>query len=271
LNGKVALITGGASGIGAASVRLFRARGARVVIADLQEEQGVELATEVGGTFVRVDVTHETDVAGAVDETVRRYGRLDCVFNNAGFGGALGPIDETTEEDYDITLDVLLKGVFFGVKHAARIMKEQESGSIVNTGSVAGLAIGYSPHLYAAAKAAVIHLTRSTAVELAEWNVRVNCICPGFIATPLAAGLDAGDEEMARFRENFATAQPLRRVGEPKDIAEAAAFLASDHASFITGHAQVVDGGAILGLPWREQASWMTRARPITVYRPPGR
>ena len=269
--GRVALVTGGASGIGAATVQAFAERGAHVVVADLQEERGEALANEVGGSFQRVDVTVEEDVSAAVDAAVARYGRLDVMFNNAGFGGALGPIDETSESDYDITMDVLVKGVFFGIKHAARVMKTQESGSIVNTGSVAGLNAGYSPHLYAAAKAAVIHLTRSTAVEMAEWNVRVNCVCPGFIATPLAAGLDADEEQMARFRETNANAQPLHRVGEPSDIADAVVFLSSDEAAFITGHAQVVDGGAMLGRPWRKQASWVKRTRPITVYRPPGR
>ena len=268
---RVALITGGASGIGAATARLFAERGARVVIADLQEERGDELAREIEGSFVRVDVTSEADVRAAVDTAVERHGRLDCMFNNAGFGGALGPIDETSEEDYDITMDVLLKGVFFGIKHAARVMKPQGFGNILNTASVAGLTAGYSPHLYSVAKAAVIHLTHTTALELAHWNVRVNCICPGFIATPLAAGLEADDEQMARFRDFAAGAQPVERSGEPRDIAEAAAFLASDNASFITGHAQVVDGGVALGRPWKRQASWIKQTRPIKVYRPPGR
>lgn len=271
LQNRVTLITGGASGIGAATAKLFAERGAQVVIADLQEERGEELAGEIDGSFVRVDVTREADVRAAVDAAVERHGQLDCMFNNAGFGGALGPIDETTEEDYDITMDVLLKGVFFGVKHAARVMKPQGFGNILNTASVAGLTSGYSPHLYSVAKAAVIHLTHSTALELAHWNVRVNCICPGIIATPLAAGLSADEERMGRFRDFAAGAQPVERSGEPTDIAEAAAFLASDNASFITGHAQVVDGGVSLGRPWTRQASWITKTRPISVYRPPGR
>ena len=271
LKDKVALITGGASGIGAATAQLFAEQGARVVIADLQEERGEQLARQVDGSFVRVDVTSEADVRAAVDTAVEQYGQLDCMFNNAGFGGALGPIDETSEEDYDITMDVLLKGVFFGVKHAARVMKPQGSGNILNTASVAGMMSGYSPHLYAVAKAAVITLTETTALELAHWNIRVNCICPGFIATPLAAGLDANEEQMDRFKDFASGAQPVERAGEPRDIAEAAAFLLSDNASFITGHAQVVDGGISLGRAWTRQASWITKTRPITVYRPPGR
>ncbi len=271
LENKVALITGGASGIGAATAELFAERGARVVIADLQEERGEQLARQVDGSFVRVDVTSEADVRTAVDTAVERYGQLDCMFNNAGFGGALGPIDETSEEDYDITMDVLLKGVFFGIKHAARVMKPQGSGNILSTASVAGMMSGYSPHLYAVAKAAVIALTETTALELAHWNIRVNCICPGFIATPLAAGLDASEEQMDRFKDFASGAQPVERAGDPRDIAEAAAFLLSDKASFITGHAQVVDGGISLGRAWTRQASWITKTRPITVYRPPGR
>ena len=147
LQNRVALITGGASGIGAATARLFAQRGAQVVIADLQEEKGNELAKEIDGSFVRVDVTREADVCAAVDTAVEQYGQLDCMFNNAGFGGALGPIDETSEEDYDITMDVLVKGVFFGVKHAARLLKPQKAGNILSTASVAGFLAGYSPHL----------------------------------------------------------------------------------------------------------------------------
>ena len=214
---KVCLVTGGASGIGAGTVRLFAERGARVVVADLQEDRGQAIAAELNGAFARTDVTKEADVAAAVDLAVERFGRLDCVFNNAGFGGALGPIDETTEDDFDITFDVLLKGVFFGIKHAARVMKPQGSGSILNTASVAGLTSGYAPHLYSVAKAAVITLTETTALEMAEWGVRVNAICPGFIATPLAAGLDVDDAQMASFKEQMAGAQPVGRVGEPQD------------------------------------------------------
>jgi len=271
LKDQIALITGGASGIGAATAQLFAERGAHVVIADLQEEPGKQLASQLNGSFVRVDVTCEADIRAAIDDTVEQYGRVDCMFNNAGFGGALGPIDETSEEDYDITMDVLLKGVFFGIKHAARVMKPQGSGNILNTASVAGLMSGYAPHLYSVAKAAVISLTETTALELAHWNIRVNCICPGFITTPLATGLEASAEQVERFRDFAAGAQPVERAGDAKDIAEAAAFLASDNASFITGHAQVVDGGISIGRPWTRQASWITKTRPITVYRPPGR
>jgi NAD(P)-dependent dehydrogenase (short-subunit alcohol dehydrogenase family) len=274
LEGRTAVITGAASGIGAASARLFVGEGARVLIADMQEAHGKQLASELGSSaaFRRVDVTREEDVKGAVDEAVERWGRLDVIFNNAGFGGALGPIDETTVEDFDITFDVLVKGVFLGIKHAARVMKPQGSGSILSTASVAGLQAGYSPHLYNVAKAAVIHMTRSVALELGAWGIRVNCICPGVIATPLAAGRpDVSEEQLQKFRRVLAKGQPLGRVGDPEDIGRAAVWLASDEASFVTGHAQVVDGGAFAGRPWSKQGEWITQHRPIRMYRPAGR
>jgi NAD(P)-dependent dehydrogenase (short-subunit alcohol dehydrogenase family) len=274
LEDRVAVITGGASGIGAASTRLFVAEGARVLIADTQEELGREVAAGLGdgAAFRRVDVTREEDVKGAVDDALARWGRLDCMFNNAGFGGALGPIDETTVEDFDLTFDVLLKGVFFGIKHAAMAMKRQGSGSIINTASVAGLQTGHAPHLYSVAKAAVIHLTRSVALELGESGIRVNCICPGIIATPLAAGRTGVNEaQLLKLRAALAHAQAIGRIGDPEDIARAAVWLASDESSFVTGHAQVVDGGAFAGRPWSKQAEWITARREIRMYRPKGR
>ncbi len=274
LEGQTAVITGGASGIGAASVRLFVAEGARVLIADTQEERGRALAAELGerALFKRIDVTREADVKGAVDEVVARWGRLDCIFNNAGFGGALGPIEQTSVEDFDITFDVLVKGPFLGIKHAAPVMKAQRRGSILSTASVAGLQTGWSPHLYSVAKAAVIHLTRSVALELGEYGIRVNCICPGIIATPLAAGRpNVSDEALAKMKRALGKTQPLGRIGDPEDIARAALWLASDESSFVTGHAQVVDGGAFAGRPWSKQADWITAPRPIKMYRPEGR
>jgi len=274
LSDRVAIVTGGASGIGAATVRRFADEGARVLIADLQEDRGKQLAADLGeaAAFRRVDVTREEDVKGAVDEAVERWGRLDVMFNNAGFGGALGPIESTTVEEFDLTFDVLLKGPFLGIKHAAPVMKRQRSGSIISTASVAGLQTGYSPHLYSVAKAAVIHLTRSVALELGEWGIRVNCICPGIIATPLAAGrIDVSDEQLAKLKGMLAHSQAIGRIGDPEDIANAALWLASDESSFVTGHAQVVDGGAFAGRPWSKQADWITQARPIRMYRPAGR
>lgn len=274
LASRTAIITGGASGIGAATTRRFVAEGANVLIADLQEEAGAALAEELGDKvgFRRVDVTQEDDIAAAVAEAVDRWGSLDVMFNNAGFGGALGPIGTTSVDDYNITFDVLVKGVFLGIKHAALAMQPQGSGSIINTASVAGLQAGWSPHLYSVAKAAVIHLTRSTALELGADGIRVNCICPGVVATPLAAGHpDTTDEQLEKFKRSLGKTQVLGRVGEPDDIARAALWLASDDSSFVTGEAQVVDGGANAGPRWAKQGEWITKPRPIRMYRPPGR
>ncbi|MCZ6889387.1 MAG: glucose 1-dehydrogenase [Gammaproteobacteria bacterium] len=273
LEGKTAVITGSASGMGAETAKVFAAHGAKVVIADMRVEEGQALADEIGDAarFVEIDVTRESDVQAAIQTAVDNWGRLDCIFNNAGLGGALGPIDETSEDDYDITMDVLLKGVFFGIKHAAPIMKRQRSGSIISTASVAGMQAGWGPHLYSTAKAAVIALSRSTSLELAEFGVRVNCICPGVIATPLAVGRGFTPEAVQKFKQDAATGQPLGRVGEPSDIANAALWLASDESTFVTGQAHVIDGGVLAGRPWRKQSSWVTNPRPITVYRPPGR
>lgn len=274
LAGRTAIITGGASGIGAATTRRFVAEGANVLIADLQQDQGTALADELGdaAAFHKVDVTNEEQVESAVAEAVDRWGSLDIMFNNAGFGGALGPITTTSVDDYNITFDVLVKGVFLGIKHAALAMQPQGSGSIINTASVAGLQAGWSPHLYSVAKAAVIHMTKSTALELGADGIRVNCICPGIIATPLAAGHpDTTDEQLEKFKKSLGRTQVLGRVGDPDDIAQAALWLASDDSSFITGQAQVVDGGANAGPRWSKQGEWITKARPIRMYRPPGR
>ena len=274
LDGRVAIITGGASGIGAATAELFVAEGAKVLIADMQAERGEEMAASLGesAAFHHVDVTKEDDVAAAVDAAVDRWGGLDIMFNNAGFGGALGPIETTTVEDFDLTFDVLVKGVFLGIKHAAPAMRERGGGSIINTASVAGLQAGWSPHLYSVAKSAVIHLTKSVALEYGEHNIRVNCICPGVIATPLAAGRpDVSDEALEKMKGALGRTQVLGRIGDPSDIAQAARWLASDESSYVTGHAQVVDGGAYAGKPWRKQGEWITKPRPIRMYRPDDR
>ena len=280
LEGKVAVITGGASGIGAATAALFVEEGARVVIGDLQADVGEETAGRLGANcaFQPCDVSKEADVAALVEAATSRWGAFDVIFNNAGFGGALGPIESLSEDDIDITFDVLLKGVIFGMKYAAPVMKAQESGSIISTASVAGLLAGYGPHLYNVAKAAVIHLTHSVAIELAEQNIRVNCICPGFIATPLAAsspistrGRDVAEDRIQKMREQSTWPQPLHRVGEATDIANAALFLASDDSVWVTGIEMVVDGGFRLGRPWRKQPSWLTESHPIRIYRPEGR
>ncbi len=274
LEGKTAIITGGSSGIGAATVRLFAEEGARVLIADTQPERGEALASELGDAVVfrKVDVTREEDLQTAVEEVMKRWDRLDCIYNNAGFGGALGSIETTTVEEFDITFDVLLKGVFLGIKHAAPAMRATGGGSIISTASVAGLKTGESPHLYSVAKAAVIHLTRSVALELGAHGIRVNCICPGIVATPLAAGrANASDESLKKLADGLARTQAMGRVGQPEDIARAALWLASDDSEWVTGHAQVVDGGAYAGRPWSRQGDWITADRPIKLYRPEGR
>jgi len=257
LDGKVAVITGGASGIGHAAVRLFVEEGCRVVIADVQDDKGARLAQDLGqaARYVHADVSREADVSDAIAHAVSRFGRLDCLFNNAGAGGVAGPIEEIPADGFDHTMGVLLRGVFLGMKHAAPIMKRQRGGSIISTASVAGLQAGYGPHVYSAAKAAVVHLTRSVAMELGESGVRVNCICPGGIATPIfgsALGLAGpeADRVAELMKTLLATRQPIQRAGLPEDIARAALWLASEDSSFVNGHALIVDGGLTGGRMW---------------------
>ncbi|HIF94047.1 MAG: glucose 1-dehydrogenase [Myxococcales bacterium] len=246
LKGKVAVITGGASGMGLASVMRFAEEGAQVVVADYNAEAGaatLEKAASAGFgnsiSFARTDVANEDDVVAMLDHAVERFGRLDVVFNNAGVGGAIGPLTETSVEDWDYTFDVLAKGVFLGIKHAARVLRQQGSGgSIINTASIAGLSGDGGPLVYSAAKAAVVNLSMSAAVELAPDRIRVNTICPGFIATPLA---DGGDPE--RTRVVFAKSQPWPEYGRGDHIAGAALFFASDDSRFVTGEKLIVDGG----------------------------
>ena len=260
LEGKVAVVTGGASGIGEGTVRLFVKEGARVVIADIEDARGEKLAEELGPntSYYRTDVSQEEEVRASIAHAVKKWGRLDCMYNNAGFGGASGPIESLDMAAYDVTMSVLLRGVFLGMKHAAPVMKAQGSGSIISTSSVAGVGIGFGPHVYSTAKAAIIHLTKSVANELGESGVRVNCICPGGIATPIfgkGMGLspEQADLTIDLMKVRLAEGQPLKRAGLPSDIAEAALWLASDASSFVTGHALVVDGGITTGRLWSER------------------
>lgn len=259
LDGKVAVITGGASGIGEGAVRRFVEEGAQVVIADIQDERGQALAEELGTdtAYVHTDVGQEEQVKAALAQALNKFGRLDCLFNNAGYGGVSGPIAETDMDAYDATMAVLLRGVVLGMKHAAPILTRQGSGTIISTASVAGLMTGGGPHIYSAAKAAVIHLTRSVAMELGESGVRVNCICPGGIATPIFGkgfGLspEQADQTIDLLKRIFTNMQPIRRPGVPDDIARAALWLASDDSSFVNGHALVVDGGLSGGRQWSQ-------------------
>lgn len=271
LEGKVAVITGGASGIGERSVRLFVEEGAKVVIADMQVERGQALAAELAeqAVFVEVEVSREDQVKAAIHAAVERWGRLDCLFNNAGFGGVIGPVEDTPVDEFDLTFDVLVRGVFLGMKHVAPIMKKQQGGSIINTGSIAAISGGYSPHAYAAAKAAVLQLSKSVAMELGEYSIRVNAICPGFIATPLAANtVGRSDELVERIKPIFSKEQAIPRSGLPDDIAQMACWLAGDRSSFVTGQSLVVDGGMTSGVKWQDQPEFQKAYHPIKVYRP---
>ncbi len=254
LAGKVAVITGGASGMGRATVMKFAAEGAKVVVADFNAQTGaetVEAATQQGYdvSFIKTDVASEQDIEAMCEYARATYGRLDVLFNNAGVGGAVGPLTETTVEDWDYTFDVLAKGVFLGIKHGARIMRRQgEGGSIINTASIAGLSGDGGPLVYSAAKAAVINLSKSSAVELAPDYIRVNAICPGFIATPLN---DGGNLEATQ--QSYSKSQPWPDYGRVEHIAGAALFLASDDAAFVTGESIVVDGGSTAAGPERSR------------------
>ncbi len=246
LEGQVAVITGGGNGIGRATALRFLAEGAAVVVADLNAESGEEtvaLAQQAGAgariRFVRCDVTQEADIAAAVNAAPQAFGRLDCVFNNAGIAGAFGPIAHVDADEWDYTFSVLVRAVFLGMKHGARVLQAQgRGGCFINTASIAGLSGGDGPQAYSAAKAAVINLTRAVAVELAPQRIRVNAICPGLILTPL---VHRGDE--AAMEPIAAGMQPWPEAGRPEHIASVALFLASDDAHFVTGQALIADGG----------------------------
>jgi NAD(P)-dependent dehydrogenase (short-subunit alcohol dehydrogenase family) len=254
LDSKRAVITGAASGIGEATARLFVAEGASVVLADVDAGRGDRLAAELGerAAFVPTDVSREADVDHAVETCVRAFGGLDVMFNNAGVPGSTGSIADIDVTSWDHTVGVHLRGVFLGIRAAARVMRAQGHGSIINTASVAAFRANMAGHDYSAAKAAIRHLTVTTANELGEHGVRVNAVCPGAIATSIfgrAVGLDG--EAAQRTVEFMALAlsdvAPIRRVGQPIDIAEAVLWLASDLSSFVNGQAIAVDGGLLTG------------------------
>ncbi|MFI6743970.1 SDR family oxidoreductase [Nonomuraea sp. NPDC050451] len=242
-----ALITGAASGIGAAAARVFSGHGARLVLADIDDEGGQSVAEGVaknGGeaVFVHTDITSDREVAAMVQAVVAAYGRLDCAFNNAAIDGAMAPLHEASAENWEQVLRVNLTGVFLCLKHELAQMLRQGGGSIVNTASVAGLVGAASPpaSAYVASKHGVVGLTRQAALEYAEQRIRVNAVCPGAVRTPMM-------EEVIRqgliSLEDIVGLQPVKRLAEPEEIAESAAWLCSGLSSFITGHAMAVDGG----------------------------
>jgi NAD(P)-dependent dehydrogenase (short-subunit alcohol dehydrogenase family) len=254
LEGKVAVITGAASGIGAATTRLFIREGAKVVLADVQDDRGERMVEELGpnAAFHHTDVTDETQIRGAVERAVEKFGRLDVMFNNAGRGHPEGLIEQTTPEIYREVTDLLLGGVVFGMKHAVPVMKAQKSGSIINTASVAGIGVGYGGTLYSASKAAVIHLTKVIANEIGEANIRVNAIAPGAIPTAIFGRVFGMDQDAAEglipsLQAGFVKAQPIPRSGDANDIANTALWLASDASSFVTGICIPVEGGMTTG------------------------
>jgi NAD(P)-dependent dehydrogenase (short-subunit alcohol dehydrogenase family) len=272
-DGRVALVTGGASGIGERTTRLLAQEGARVLVADLSEERGRAVAASLGksAAFHKTEVSREDQVRAAVAAALSGFGRLDVLVNNAGFGGALGPLESTPVEEWDVTFAVLVRGPFLGMKHAVPALRAAGGGAVVNIASVAGQVGGFGPHAYSAAKAALIQLTRTAALELAEHAIRVNAICPGFIATPLATNaVGRPEERVAQAKPAMARAQPIARPGEPEDIAQAVLWLASDAASFVTGQTLVVDGGLTAGRRWSEQPEFFRQHRPLRVYRPEG-
>ena len=258
LQDKVALITGGTSGIGEATVELFIAEGAKVMIAGRNADKGAEMVAALGSSarFVQADVGREADIKAAVDATLAAFGgRLDCLFNNAG-GPTPGEAETLTEADFSYGMNLLLGSVLFGIKHAAPVMKSQGRGSIINNSSVAALRGHMGGYLYSIAKAGVTRATQMAGMELGQYGISVNCISPGAVATPIffggskvAAGLESGksDAKLDKLTRNLAKATPLHRSGLPKDIAAAALFLASDEGSYINCHDLVVDGGMIAG------------------------
>jgi len=256
LDGKVAVITGAASGIGRGTVDLFVREGARVIAADIRDDKGAQIEEEYKGRarYVHCDVMQEKDIEAAIAAATQHFGRLDCLFNNAGTGGASDPADSVTAEGFDSVMHLHVRAALFGIKYAAPVMRKAGGGTIISTASVAALQAGYGPFLYSIAKAAIIHLTKITAAQLAADKIRVNCICPGLIATNIFGGHAGMPSQLVETRleaiaEATVSSQPIQRGGRPRDIAEAALYLASDGSDWMTGQALVVDGGLTLGPP----------------------
>jgi NAD(P)-dependent dehydrogenase (short-subunit alcohol dehydrogenase family) len=270
LDGKVAIITGATSGIGTRSAELFVEEGAKVVFTGRRAPEGEALQARLGkdALFLRADAIEEADWQRVIAETLRAFGRLDCLFNNAGGPAPAGSITTIPVEGFDAAMALLVRSVMLGMKHAGPILMRQRSGSIINNGSVAAHRSGYSVSMvYGAAKAAVNHLTRSAAMELGEHNVRVNSVSPGSIATGIlgkALGMDAGTADAGfadKIRGSHAKGQPIPRAGESDDIAQCALWLASDRSSFVNGIDIVVDGGLIGGRMFSAQQEAIAQTR----------
>lgn len=257
LEGKVAVVTGGSSGIGEGIARRFVAEGARVVIGDIADEAGEAIVASLGsGTRYRnCDVTSEEAVESLVATATEEFGRLDIMVNNAGAIGALGSILDLSIQEWDATIALLLRSAFLGMRYAGRVLVDQgEGGSIISTASIAAHSPGNGPHAYGTAKAGVVHLTKRVALELGESCIRVNAICPGGIVTPLVLGaVGLGPEAKDDMEEAMASLRPYPRVGKPDDIAAAAVWLASSDGEFVTGQAITVDGGESVGPRWADQ------------------
>jgi len=250
LEGKVAAITGGASGFGAGAAGRFVAEGARVVIGDIQDEAGQAVAEDLGDAcvFVHCNVTVEDDVANLVDTAVTEFGQLDIMYNNAGVVGAVGPIHTTPADEWHRTIDIHVNGCFYGCKHAARVMIPRETGSIISMSSTAGIQGGLGPHAYTAAKHAIVGITRSVAAELAQYGIRANCISPAGMATPMVAALSGDPNDIKGTEANLARTSPLKdRPGRAEDVVNAALWLASDESGYTSGLRLTTDAGLTIG------------------------
>ncbi|MFZ3060799.1 MAG: SDR family oxidoreductase [Candidatus Methanoperedens sp.] len=247
LENKVALVTGGSSGIGRACALAFAREGAKVVVADVLVgggEETVQMIRKAGGEsiFVKTDVSKTADVEALVKRAVDTYGRLDCAINNAGIEGIMAPTADCTEENWDRVININLKGVWLCMKYEIPEMQKQGSGAIVNMASVAGLVGFQGMPAYCASKGGIIQLTKVAALEYAKAGIRVNAVCPGVIRTPVVERVTGGNPEA---EAQFTAMEPVGRMGTPGEIAESVVWLCSDAASFVTGHPMVVDGGLV--------------------------
>ena len=254
LHNKVAVITGACSGIGLATTELFLAEGAQVVAADVQDEVGRQMQQRYEGQlqFAHCDVTRLDELRAAIDSATAHFGGLDILFSNAGRIGTMAGVQAFHPEAWDDTQNLLLRSVAAGASYAVPHMVKRGAGAIVNTSSISALQAGYAPLAYSVAKAGVLHYTRVAAAELSSLNIRINAVVPGFIATRIFGGLFGMDSQASqnlaeRVRDHSSAANPIGRSGDPKDIAEAVLYLASDAAKFITGTHITVDGGITMG------------------------